>query len=590
MTLGQVENLSQHENEKNAVLRMEREILNGDPIDYETLFRLPKAIVLNSPLLTKAYGEKQGQSGNLIESVQMLSAAVKGLANQGLQHHMLDALANLAMIHLRTGNLSEANTILVFLREEFRRGQAGDSGYVAHALAKGVFLLEEREREQQHQQQHHYVRAAFEYYAKESQFSAYGAFLLDVWTGLVPQEELVMWEAQAAWMEQKARLGQAPATYGQFVQGMNSYYQAHWDDAARHFAQIEPSVLGYYHSALARVFQFRTRCRRQESFDSLTENMNQLVQLLREFEVDLELQFYAEVVKHEWCRMQSDYTGAADTRQKANVIHRLALFPYQARELAAMDQATEPGWRIYCFGRLKFIRNGQEVGKLAWKRKKTQELLIYLLLQPHYAAPRDRVVELLYGDTDMEKMANRLYVAIHELKRMAREHLGIQNIVEIKEGMIRLNERMVDHVDVEQYMALVRVGEQLWSQDRELSLEMFERAWQLYGELVPEMFSIDWLEQYREVLAEKQAGMLRRLAQQAAIERRFGQAELYIAEWLRIRPLQEEAHYEMISLFINDGRKAEAINWYEKWERLCRSELGLPPMAETWQLIARASQ
>src|SRR5690606_26493424 len=101
------------------------------------------------------------------------------------------------------------------------------------------------------------------------------------------------------------------------------------------------------------------------------------------------------------------------------------------------------------------------------------------------------------------------YVSIHELKRTTLAHWGVENFVSVKDGVIRLREGVIDYVDIEQYLALVRVGEQLWKEDRELAAEMFEKACHLYGELAPDLLYIDWLDSYRSMLLQKQTGIIK---------------------------------------------------------------------------------
>lgn len=594
-------------NRQYDVLMLERALLHGDPLDDSVLARLSSADLHGSPLLAKARGESLVRSGRLKEGLDLLNRAVKALAAQGQHGSMLDALACLSIVHIRTGNGPEAATIVRFLREEFARSAAGVSGIIAHALAAGAHLLDDSADISD------YLNAAFDAYAQEPHGSGYGALLLDVWTGMAPPDELPRWESRAAWAQQQVRLGRKWTACVRCVEGMNRYYAADWHGAARLLAPSEDfdPTLGRFHASVMRYYRFLARCRSEPPDKMPAESdYRELDRILREGEADLALKFHAEILKEEWLRMKPDPIGAREARRQAEIIFDLTRLPQQARvlaELAARDasplppspplpssfepssSATGPGggWRFYCFGKLRIARGGAESGEMAWKRRKTKELLVYLLLQPKYESPKDRVLELLFAGVEPERAANRLYVAIHELKRTFVSELGMADAIALKEGLVRLSEPMIEYVDIEQYGALARVGEQLWRQDRELALEMFDQACQLYDGLLPEMPYVDWLDPYREALLETQTGMLRRLALQAAEEGDTARAESYLSEWLRVKPLQEEAHYEMISLLVNDGRQMEALNGYRKWERICIQELGSMPMPETRQLIAR---
>jgi len=587
-----------------TLLLMERALLNGEPVDESALLRMPASLVRGSALLSKACGEAHLRSGRLKEGLDLLSRAVKALAAQGQHRYMLDALASLSFVHIRTGNWPEAETIVRFLGGEFARSAAGVSGVVAHALAAGAHLLDEPADPAA------YLNAAFDSYAREPDQDGYGVLLLEVWTGLVPQDELPRWELRAAWAQQQIHLGRQWEAHLQCVQAMSRYCAEDWKEAATLLAPFDGVVptLGQFHSLVVRSYRFLARCRCGSPESMPTEpEFQELDRVLREDHANLALKFHAEILNEEWLRMNADVAGAREARRQAEKICSLSRMPQQARALAGLTARdanlppvpaslpsrleSAPGagqaWRFHCFGRMRIARGGVEAGEVAWKRRKSKELLVYLLLQPKYESPRDRVVESLFAGVEPEKAANRLYVVIHELKNAFAERFGVADAIALKEGLVRLNEAMIEYVDMEQYGVLARVGEQLWRQDRELALEMFDQACQLYDELLPEMPYVDWLDPYREALAETQSGMLRRLAAQAAEAGDFGRAHSYLTEWLRLKPMLEEAHYEMIALLANDGRRLEALNGYRKWERICAQELGSMPMQETRKLIER---
>lgn len=580
------------------VLELERSLLHGGSVDRNALAAIPPALVQSSPLLSHVRGEQLLQLGKLREASHYISTAVKGLAAQGLQRYLLEAMANLVMLYLRTGNLVEVRTILLFLQEEEHRN-AGDSvGLVLHALAKGTHIVK------WNGEQSGYIHNALEAFKQEGNPNAYALLILDLVFGLVAPEELVNWEPHCAWLEQQVKLGTLPEVYLHIIRGMRYYHQSEWERAIAHLEHIDESVVGFFYYTFARAMLFRARCR-SRTFDRpmLDYEWQDVLRLLAQCDEDMELQFIAEIIKFDWFMTTSDVARATEARQRALVLYQMTEFPYQARMLKTLDSGTnrmtsvsmqplevhqQRTWRVYCFSHLKFVRadTNEEIIRFHWKRKKTEELFIYLLLQARFEALRDRVTEILFGEYgDSNKGNNHLYVIVHELRKVLYDQLGIQNGIFMKEGKIRLLEHMIEYVDVEQFMTLTRVGEQLWSQDRELALDMFEQAIHMYDELLANVYDFEWLNTYREFLLEKQVEMLKRLAKHALAQDDFELAEDYVEQWLRIRPLQEDAHYERIHLLVLQGRKKEAIVAYYRWEELCLAELGSVPMAETKALI-----
>lgn len=614
----EMENVLLLEDYRRNILELECLILHNDQEIIPLLPQIPIKTILSSSLISKAYGELLLKDGRLQEGLQYLSTSIKGLAAQGLQKQMLEAMACVALIHLRTGNLANARTILVFLQEEYQRAQSDQIGVIAYALAKGVHLLDAPNRKCE------YIQTALQHYSIHQRFSEYAELLLNVWSGMVLRDECSQWLHHVVWMEQQVKLGNLPTSYIHFIRGLHCFYDSKWQDAIQHLSQIKNEEISYFHSAFAQVHLFRARCRDIVAMKTIkVDDVHEIEQLLKQYEIDLELQFYVDIVKFEWNLLMHDLPSAEQAKQRAEAIYQLTLFPYQSRELESLDEYSSmirrspsdstnntidkhkvhtgskgivnstniepsktPSWRIYCFGKMQMMHNGQIVEHIRWKRKKTQELFIYLLFQQKYEAPRDRVIEVLFGDNDVpERLANRLYVTIHELRQVAMNYFNVQNAVIVKEGMIRLNEAMIEYVDVEQYRTLIRVGEQLWRKDRDLALEMFEQAVQLYGDLLPEVSYCDWLDQLREQLVELQCVILQRLTQYSIAEKQYDQAEWYIIQWLRLRPLQEEAHYAMLHLLLLLGRRSEARHRYLVWEKVCREELGIAPSREIRGLI-----
>lgn len=250
------------------------------------------------------------------------------------------------------------------------------------------------------------------------------------------------------------------------------------------------------------------------------------------------------------------------------------------------DQEAIGAWRIECFDRVRILRPGREIQNIHWKRKKAEELFIYLLLQPNYRAPKDAAAELLFYHEDTEQMFNQLYVAVHQIKRTLSAYLEVSNGILIKNGMIQLREEMIDHVDVEKYQTLIRVGNQLWPTHPDLSCELFDEAQQMYGELAPTLRYIDWLDQFRMSLLRSQTEILKRLGSYAVSIGSFERAELYYLEWIRLSPFEEEAYQELLRVLITMNRAGAAKLWFQKMEHLFRSELGITPMDETARIIS----
>ncbi len=74
---------------------------------------------------------------------------------------------------------------------------------------------------------------------------------------------------------------------------------------------------------------------------------------------------------------------------------------------------------------------GRQVRRFSglWKRSKTREMFVYLLLQPDGGARRERLAEDLFPEGESERVDNRFYVTAHQLKRILRA-LADEGVIE----------------------------------------------------------------------------------------------------------------------------------------------------------------
>lgn len=177
--------------------------------------------------------------------------------------------------------------------------------------------------------------------------------------------------------------------------------------------------------------------------------------------------------------------------------------------------ASQGSWNVYSFGPLVMTRGQQEIRHIHWGRKKSYELLAYLLLRPHYSAQKELAADALFPDSTPQQLNNQLHVTIHHLRQVLRDYLGVAKGVLMHDGVIRIREELFEQCDYEKYMVLSRVGDHLWTEAQDVAVEMYDQAIQIYDELFPELQSIDWLDRIRESLLERQTAMLRKLGRYA---------------------------------------------------------------------------
>ncbi|MHB1167299.1 MAG: AfsR/SARP family transcriptional regulator [Carboxydocellales bacterium] len=255
-------------------------------------------------------------------------------------------------------------------------------------------------------------------------------------------------------------------------------------------------------------------------------------------------------------------------------------------------------FQVYCAS--------EPVNILNWGRKKAQELVLFLLVQPGYQASRDLILEEVFNYEDVQKASNQLYVTIHQANKIFGQLLDqgasresgsevnpvkSKNFVQMIQGKLRLNEEIIEDVDLPNYQKLVSVGLKLWPTDTTAGVELLQKAKVLYSSrLMPEYF-YNWLERLRENLQSTQSSILKKLISYYLSKGAQTEILTLYEELVAVDPLDEYPWQEYITYLLKIGSKTEAQLKYNKYTKLLREQLQLEPSAElTWLLKAKGNE
>jgi DNA-binding SARP family transcriptional activator len=105
------------------------------------------------------------------------------------------------------------------------------------------------------------------------------------------------------------------------------------------------------------------------------------------------------------------------------------------------------------------------------------------------------------------------------------------------------------------------------------------------GELLPDWYD-DWVLFERERLRELRASALEALCERLIRPGSLVEAMRIAQEVVKLEPLRESAHRQVIRIHLADGNQSEAVRAYELFSGLLRTELGLRPSPHMEQLTA----
>lgn len=264
------------------------------------------------------------------------------------------------------------------------------------------------------------------------------------------------------------------------------------------------------------------------------------------------------------------------------------LSPVRAKKQKGEESGLVPYLEIRCFGPFEVIRRGSLLTNNMVKRKKALELLKILITNLGRPLPKDTLMEFLWPETAPEAGANRLYVVTHALRKVI-EPPGAEgrwSYIHGKDGCYYFDTESPSLIDTKEFKRLVGLGKAEEEKGNlQRAIQAYEAAVKLYkGDFLEDEPYADWCSMEREHFREVSLDTLQRLASLWAKEGAIEQTIKHLRRALRIDPVREEIHRELMRSLWAARRRDEALRQYEICKELLKRELDVHPLPETDRL------
>lgn len=220
-------------------------------------------------------------------------------------------------------------------------------------------------------------------------------------------------------------------------------------------------------------------------------------------------------------------------------------------------------WRLRTFGGLA-IEDGDDRPRAA-ARRRPLALLVLLAVAGQRGMRREKVVSLLWPESDEERARNSLSQVLATLRR----DLSSDDVL-LGSGELRLNPALLSS-DVADFEAAVAAD------DAERAVELYQGPF-LDGFFVSNAAAFeDWASEQRSRLQQKYANTLRRVARRAEERKDFGAA---VASWQRLAavdPAGGDVALGLMTALVAAGNRAGALQHYRVHQGLLREEFGVEP-------------
>ncbi|HUO85783.1 MAG TPA: BTAD domain-containing putative transcriptional regulator [Thermoanaerobaculia bacterium] len=236
--------------------------------------------------------------------------------------------------------------------------------------------------------------------------------------------------------------------------------------------------------------------------------------------------------------------------------------------------------QIQLFGGFDVRDDGAD--EVRFESQKVRALLAYLAAQEGRPFSREHVSSLLWPEADGESSRRNLRQALYNLRQSLP---ALDEALEVSHQNVALNLGPADRVDVVEFLAALRRG---LPGDDEVFVAPLRRALELYrGDLLVGFHVRDsaafeeWQAAAQSRLREAALLALGALVEHFAARGEYEEALIHARRRVEIDPLSEDAHRELMRLYVLAGRRRRALVQFEDMVDLLARDLGVEPLAET---------
>lgn len=229
---------------------------------------------------------------------------------------------------------------------------------------------------------------------------------------------------------------------------------------------------------------------------------------------------------------------------------------------------------VRLLGEIEAIQGGSR--PVAIRGKKLQALLGYLAVRAR-PQPRAALAAMLWGDMPQERARHNLRQTLAKIRR----ELG--EVLLTEADLVQLDPSTCQ-TDVAEFLSLAGQTEQA---ELERAIALY-RGDLLHGLRTREQPFEDWLGPAREDLRQRMCNVTDRAAQIAQTSGDPDAAIAFLRRRLSIDPASERTHLRLIELFIEVGKRSEALRQYTNCVEALARHLQVEPAAEIADAYQRA--
>jgi DNA-binding SARP family transcriptional activator len=226
-----------------------------------------------------------------------------------------------------------------------------------------------------------------------------------------------------------------------------------------------------------------------------------------------------------------------------------------------------------------YFSNGRRIfNGDSWISKKALDLFMYLLFKRKKNVRFEKLVDLFWPESNLERGKKKLYDTIYLLRKSLNRDGLDKNIVVSNNGHYSINNNYKIWTDWEHFDSKT---DELINGEKKFGSKDLKNLFEFYrGDFFSELSYADWTEIYREKLRRKYLNLIEIMTEKMYENKRYMDALNYLNEGLIHDPYLEKFYLLKLKTLNKLGRIAEAIDCFNECKSILKEDLGVQPQHE----------
>lgn len=231
------------------------------------------------------------------------------------------------------------------------------------------------------------------------------------------------------------------------------------------------------------------------------------------------------------------------------------------------------GLGSFYFSNGKRVFNGNN-----WVSNKAMYVFMYLLFKREINISSEKLVEVFWPQSDLERGRKKLYDTIYLLRKSLDSDGLSKDIVESNNGYYSINSDYKIWTDWEYFDSKT---DKLINKEEKIEIKALKNLFEFYrGNFFADLNYADWTEIYREELKQRYLNLIEIMATRMYSSKKYLDLLYYLNKGLNFDPYREKFYLLKIKTLDKLGRIAEAINCFKECKNILKEDLGVPPQQE----------